>query len=232
MLKEKLFGLLFASLFVCAPVVAADCYDPASDEDICAWRDETTRSHCDKCKTFSSLRVCGCVTAECFKTPTGRLFNGLRNYGVLSNTAAVTTGNRVLWLANGSGSVLSSGISVNTSNGYITLPTSGLFLVQYTARFNKVANQNQSVGTVRLQQSTTVGGAPANITAPAIISTTVTDTASAIVDQTQVTGFALIAVTSSANNVIALGVTLANGMSIPLATSPDANAQLTILQLN
>jgi len=205
----------------------------------------------NKCKTFRNLVVCnaltagtltvgtlnvtnnetvgGSVTASSFITPAGPLFPGLRNYAVLTNTAAVTSGSNVLWSATPA-SNLSSGIT--NTGGSITLPTTGIFLVQYTVRFTVTPFTGTETATAQLQQ--TVAGTPTNISQAAITNNVATDGISDAVPSSQriVTGSAIITTTSSANNTLNLLITFDGNDSLPIAIAPDANAQMIILQLN
>ncbi|GEM_PF-2050657 len=195
-----------------------------------------------KCKTLKNVLVCnnlnvggneniaGSITASSFITPSG-LLNGISNFAVFSNQTAITTGDIVLW-ASTPASSLSSGISFNASTGQITLPTSGLFLVQYSIKFNSTPFDGSSSVVAQLQQ--TLAGVPTNITQAAITSNTAVDmlTDSGPEFQRMITGYALLNVTSTNNNVIDLVVTLGTNATIPAATGTDANAQLVVLQLN
>lgn len=152
----------------------------------------------------------------------------LRDYAVLSNQVAVTDGTNVTWapLPN----AISSGISVD-SLGRITLPT-GLYLVEYTVRLSRTPVSDTSTVVTQLQQ--TVGGIPTNIAQAAVTSNTAIDgvTNSEPASQTQITGYAIIEVTSSTNNIINLAVDITGSqLSIPAASGVDANAQMFILQL-
>lgn len=162
---------------------------------------------------------------------------GIRNYAVLANQSAVTTGEIIPWTS----STISAGavppaasagdpISVDVL-GNITLPI-GVFLVEYTVRINKTPFDGTSTAVAQLQQ--TVSGVPTNIAQPAITTNTSIDgiTAGVPESQTQITGVAIITVTSTSNNVIDLLVTLSGGDTIPAATGTDANAELVIIQLN
>lgn len=216
--------LVSVSMLLCSQLLASEVNN-VMDED----EDATRRAKCGK---FSSLIVCNSVTANSFVTPSGPLFNGLRNYAVLSNQATIPSGDNALWAATPAGNI-SAGISVNNLTGAITLPESGIFLVQYSVRFTYDPNDTViSVASAHLQQ--TVAGAPTNITQPAITSTTATEVVATegTDSEVEVTGYALITTTSALNNVINLVVTYTNNFSLLTATLIDANAQMTILQLN
>lgn len=155
----------------------------------------------------------------------------LANFAVLSNQVAVVTGTNIPWSP--LPDTISSGIVVDSTTGSITLPPfPGLFLVEYTVRITKTPFTGTAIATVQLQQ--TVFGIPTDIPQAAITSNTSVDRVTDVVPQsdTQITGFALIAVTSSVNNVINLLVTITGGnITIPATSGTDANAQMTILQL-
>lgn len=175
------------------------------------------------------LVVAGSVTANNYLTPAGPLsFYGIRNYAVLSNDAAVGSGQNILWAATPATN-FSAGIT-NVA-GSIILPV-GIFLVQYSVRFTVTPFAGSSTGTAQLQQ--TVAGVPTNITQPAIINNAEID---GITDgfpssERLVTGYAFIMVTSAANNALNMVITVGTNITLPLATAPDANSQMVILQLN
>jgi len=196
-----------------------------------------------KCKTFNSVNICnylnvggnltvggtgtfgGAVTASSFSTPTmGLLFNGLRNWAVFSNQEAVGNGGTVLFAD--ASSANTAGIT-NTA-GSITLPVGGIFLVMYTVRFSIAAATASGLALAQLQQ--TVGGTPTDISFAVI--NTFDETAAGTAISSQVSGYALITTTSTSNNVINLIIGLDTGFTLPLATGTDANAQITILQMN
>ena len=217
MFTTKTALLLSINLLLCSSIFASDVQD-----------DEATRG---KCKKFNSLTVCNSVTAKSFITPEGPLFNGLRNWAVFTNQAAVTTGNNVFWAATPAANI-SSGITFDNTTGAITLPTSGIFLVQYSVQFDKTPFNGSSVGIAQLQQ--TVAGTPTDLTQATIQGIGATDTATAVtpVSSEEVTGYALITTTSTLNNVINLVISFSGGITFPFSTSDVANAQMTILQLN
>lgn len=238
MLKKILITSLFASM----SLQAAEVID---DDDA-----ETKGS---KCKTLQNLNICnklavggnetilGSITANSFTNPMGKLFSGFRNYAVLSNQAAVsqsTSGNTILWNSTTNNN-LSSEISVNSTTGLITLPTSGTFFIEYSVRYNRLpplptGSPNTDTFVAQLQQ--TVAGVPTNITQPAITSSSYTDNVYADLGvplfQPQITGYALITVSSAANNAIDLVVTFSGNDTMPAAIGTDANAEMVILQLN
>lgn len=153
---------------------------------------------------------------------------GVYNFALFTNQAAVTTGENIPW----------SDSNVNNSQdiivdvaGNVTLPRTGVFLVQYTVRINKTPFNGTSSAVVQLQQ--TVDDVATNITQSAITTNLAVDelTASVPESQTQITGFALIDTHGRHNNVINLNVTLGTNLTIPAATGTDANAELLILQL-
>lgn len=155
----------------------------------------------------------------------------LCNYAVLSNQAAVTDDSNVLWLENNPDNIFTSGISVDTSTGNITLPRHGVFLVTYTVRITRTPFDGTSVATAQLQQ--TSGGIPTNISQPAVTNYTQIDGVTNTVPQTdsQIVGFAIITTDGSLNNVINLRVFLDTNLTVPSTSGTDANAQLTIVQL-
>lgn len=240
MFKKNLYLVLLSAALI-VPVAAVEMMemvgmDLPEDMEI---TDAEVRS-C-KCKKFRCINVCGganiggnltvggSVTANSFITPSGLLFNGLRNYAVLSNQAALTVDDTdtVLWAAT-TENRLSSGITVDNITGDITLPTTGIFLVQYSVRLNRTPFNGDSNVTVQLLQA----GLASQV---AITQNNSADgvTQAEPASQTEVTGYALVIVTSSLNNTIRLDVTLpAGGATVPAATLNDANAQMTILQLN
>lgn len=202
-----------------------------------------------KCKTINNVNVCnnlyvggneavtGSVTANSFINSLGPLLDGVSNYAVLANQASIATGNTVLWAATPA-SNLSSGISFDATNGQITLPT-GLFLVQYTVRFDSTPYSptfgtiTETTVTAQLQQ--TVAGVPTNISQSSIKNNTAADNVESSEPQSQraISGYALVNVTSSLNNIINLVVTMSNGSAfIPTTVGSDANAQMVIIQLN
>jgi hypothetical protein len=185
--------------------------------------DEATRG---KCKKFNSLTVCNSVTAKSFITPEGPLFNGLRNWAVLANQAEVLDGANVFWAATPAANI-SSGITVNNTTGDITLPTSGIFLVQYSVRFTATPDDSADGAGAQLRQ----GGVA--VSQATINNTSISYSGTDLTVTPELTGYALITTTSSANNVINLLIGfLTSNITLPAAVGPDANAQMTILQLN
>lgn len=201
------------------------------------------------CKTFRNVNVCnnlsvggnetvtGSITANSFINSLGAVVNGFRTYALLTNQAEIaesTAGNPVLWDATYSGN-LSPAISVDTTSGLITLPT-GTFFVEYSVRLDRFPPYlypGTSLAKVQLQQ--TSGGILADITQPAVVNNAFADVGDELpvpVSERQVTGYALITVTSASNNVLDLVVTVTQNATIPAATGTDANAQMVILQLN
>lgn len=215
MFTKRALAFLSINLLLCSFIIASDMQD-----------DEATRS---KCKKFNSLTVCNSVTANSFVTPSGPLFNGLRNWAVFTNQAEVLDGANILWAATPAANI-SSGITFDNTTGAITLPTSGIFLVQYSVNFGKTASDITDVGIAQLQQ--TVAGAPTNVSQATINSAFVTDPGETLAISEEITGYALITTTSTLNNVINLQITLTANMELGTATGSDANAQMIILQLN
>lgn len=152
-------------------------------------------------------------------------------YALLSNQPAVLSGNNILWTNTG-GNTLRH-IQLDT-NGNIHLPHHhGVYLVQYTVRINKSPYNGTSTATVQLQQ--TVADVPADISQPAVIENIAVDTVTsgAPSSQTQITGYAIVHVTSSHNNVLSLLVNFTgSNMSLPATSGNDANAQISILQIH
>lgn len=227
-------------LLLCALTAAYAPVAKAEDADV--------KGKCKKCCNCASLNVSGggsiagalsvgsltssgaitagsTVSATSFVTPSGALFNGLRSYAVFSNQSDVLTGETVPFAATPAFS--NSGIT-NTA-GNITLPVSGVFLVMYTVRFGIAAGAN-GVGVAQLQQGN--GTTFTAITQPAVTDTL--DTLPAGTDITsQVSGYAIVTTTSTTNNQINLLLSFSTDFSVSPATAPvDANAQITILQLN
>lgn len=181
------------------------------------------------CNLTASCIQSNNIIANSFATPAGP-FVGIGNYGVLTNQATVVSGNNILWAATPAGN-LSAGIVVNTSTGNITLPTTGLFLVEYTVRFTRAPYEGTSTAIAQLQQ--TIAGTPTNITQSAITQNVAVDGLTFAIPQSNplVTGWALIRVTSTANNVINLQLSYGGNDTFPVASGVDANAQMMILQL-
>ena len=203
------------------------------------------------CKKFKNLNVCnalnvggnetvtGSVTAASFATPLGTLVSGFRNYAVLTNQAAIAesvSGETVLWGATAAGD-LSADISVDTSTGAITLPTSGTFFIEYSVRLDRYppnGDPGTSLAIAQLQQ--TIAGTSTDISQPAITNNLdvdeITSGQTVPASERQITGYALIQVTSAANKVLDLVVTVTNNASVPATSGTDANAQMLILQIN
>lgn len=228
-------------LLLCALTAAYAPVAKAEDVDV--------KGKCKKCCNCASLNVSGggtiagalsvgsltssgaitagsTVSATSFVTPSGALFNGLRNYAVFSNQAPVLNGTEVPF---DEPSTFNSSAITDNGSGNITLPVGGIFLVMYTVRV-AVAASSTGTATVQLQQGN--GTTFAAITQPAVINTTDTLPAATAI-QVQVSGYALVATTSTSNNQINLEVSLSSGgLTVPAVGGTDANAQLTILQLN
>jgi len=230
MFKKNLFLILVSAVLLNSPILAMEMLDMQDMQDMpedMKMTDADVRS-C-KCKKFKCINVCGTAYANSFVTPSGALFNGLRNWAVLANQIQILSTKLIPWDATSAGN-LSSGITVN-STGTITLPTSGIFLVQYTVRLNIDTSLDQdSQASIDLLQA----GKIINQAAIQNNTTIITTAESNNIFQTQITGYGLVTVTSAANNTISLGATFNNGYTIPGITLPsnDANAQMTILQLN
>ncbi len=152
-------------------------------------------------------------------------------YAVFSNQAAIVSGNNVLFSPLTLDSS-SAGISIDSA-GNITLPARrGVYLVQYTVRVDEAPFTGTSTVTLQLQQ--TISGVATNILQPAVTSTFTNDltTSTTPAQQTQLTGYAVIHVTGSSDNVINLTATITGGgVVIPSTTGLDANAQILIQQI-
>lgn len=172
--------------------------------------------------------VSGLVTAGSFATPAGPLVSGISNYAVLLNSFFVTSGDYALWGDTPAGNI-SAGITLDPTTGYVTLPT-GLFLVQYTAKFYLPPSTFGS-GYAILAQGP-AGGPLVLLDAPPVAIMGISgDTDDSNSSEPLVTGDALILVTSAANNTIGLNIQSYNGM-ILAGQEGDENAELVILQLN
>jgi hypothetical protein len=226
-------------LLLCALTAA---YAPMAVADDVA----DVKGKCKKCCNCASLNVTGnsslggslsvagaitaggSVTANSFITPSGALFNGLRNYAVLSNGSLITAGSTdalVPW-----STTLPASVSAGITNaaGVITLPTGGIFLVMYTVR---VAIAAGAAGSAAAQLQQTTASVFGNIAQSAIVFNDDTLAAGTDID-TQISGYAIITTTAATNNQLQLLVSLTADFSVPATSNPDANAQLTILQLN
>lgn len=155
--------------------------------------------------------------------------NGLNYYAAFANQAAVTTGSNVLFAG---ANELNSTHIMAEENGSICIQRPGVYFVQYTVRFSKTSFNGTSTAVAQLQQ--TVDGVPTNITQAAVTSNSAVDAATAgtPASQTQVTGFALVNVTSKANNDLNLAVTFDNGFTLPATTGSDANAEIVLFKIN
>ncbi len=216
MFTTKTALLLSINLLLCSSIFASEMQE-----------DDATRG---KCKKFNSLTVCNSVTANSFITPSGPLFNGLRNWAVLTNQAAVNNTDNVLWAATPDANI-SSGITRNV-DGTITLPTSGIFLVFYSVQFqfNGTTDPgNDASGTAALQQGST------DLNQVTIDTATINNNgaSNALLISLEVTGYALISTASPSSNTINLNISLGGPVTLPdLTAGTSANAQMVILQLN
>jgi hypothetical protein len=106
----------------------------------------------------------------------------------------------------------------------------GQQLRQYTARITVtgIVLAGTSAIVELLQGST--GSGFNNIGQPAVILHSEVLSAG-LVTQSQITGYAIVTTTSTANNQIELEALLSTNYTIPTAGAPDANANMTILQL-
>jgi len=162
-------------------------------------------------------------------TPSNTPAGGIRNYAVLSNQAAVTDGEKIVWSS--SSNVATPHVVLHDS-GDISLLIPGEYLVQYTVRLTKTPFSGTATVVTQLQQ--TVSGVSSNISQSAVTTNSAIDgiTDSGPSSQTQITGFAVISTTSSLDNTINLTVAITGeNLTIPVTTDLDANAQLMILQL-
>ena len=148
-------------------------------------------------------------------------------YAVLSNQAGATTGTAAIDFAATPAGNLSTGMTL--TGGILTLPL-GTYIVEYSVRLTHSPEAGTFVAIAQLQQ----GGA--DITQPAISTLTLVDTVTAVTPDTesQITGFALIQVTSTSNNTLNLNLTIPAGSNIALiaATGTDANAQMTVFSVS
>jgi len=170
------------------------------------------------------------VQAQCWNKLSDLSIKHRYHYAVLSNQLEVLNCQNILW--NFVDQSIPEDIYVDEC-GYIILPYSGNFLVQYTVRINKSPNDGSATARVQLQQ--TFEGEPSNIDAPAITHNISVDTVDAAVpgSQFQITGYALIRTTSCEDNVINLKVHLSDeSLTIPATSCHDANAQISIVQLH
>lgn len=167
------------------------------------------------------------VIAGNFATPSGPLVTGIGNYGVFLNSLGVDSGNFVLW-GDTPASNVSSGITFDSTTGYITLPSTGIFLVQYSVRFF-LPFDSDGTGVASLYQGP-AGGPLVQIMPPPSIMTIGGNTDDGNQSQPLLTGTALVIVTSAANNTIGLNIQLFNGMGL-LGAQGDLNAELVVLQL-
>lgn len=233
MFKKNLFLLILAVVLFNIPMSAMEVAQEMQNRPEEMQMSEADVKSCKKCKVIKKcLNVCGAVTASSFITPSGALFNGLRNYAVLSNQSVLVTGQTVPFAATTAGN-FSTGIT--NAAGLITLPATGVFLVQYSVRVSLDATDATAleVATAQLQQGTALVQAPIGRAAITSNTTSIGTIETNNIFQTQISGYALVTATSAANNVISLVVTFDDGYSIPPATAgTDANAQMTILQLN
>ena len=166
---------------------------------------------------------------------------GLRRYAVFTNQQAVgdttvtESTNNIPW---DGGNLLNSPQIVVGSNGNITIQKPGIYYVQYTVRVDQDLTPPGSLpltSTATAQLMQTVNGSPMAIPQHAVIknsSEVSTDFTEDATFETQITGWALIRVLSSSNNVISLAITLTGNSSIPQASGDDANAEIVFLQVN
>lgn len=167
------------------------------------------------------------VIADNFLTPSGPLVTGINNYAVFLNSVGVDSGDFILWPDTPASNV-SSGITLDSNTGFITLPSPGIFLVAYSVKFN-LQSSTAGTGMASLYQGPAAGPLVQITPAPSIMGIFgVTDDAN--LTQPLLTGYALITVTSAANNTIGLNIQLFNGMGF-FGEQGDLNAELVVLQL-
>lgn len=180
------------------------------------------------CSVSASCIQSNTVVASNFATPAGPLVTGIGNYAVFLNSFGVNSGDFVLW-GDTPASNISSGITLDTNTGYITLPTPGIFLVMYSVRFSLQADTSSGTGFAQVYQGPAAGPLAVISPAPSILSISgTTDAANS--SQPLLTGYALISVTSPANNTIGLNIQLFNGIGL-FGAQGDLNAELVVLQL-
>jgi hypothetical protein len=231
---KKNFLLLCALTAVYAPVaIAEECF---RDDEIV---DVTKGKKCCKCCSLTvtrnasiggNLTVGGSVTAASFILASGdTLFNGLRNWAVFSNTSTQAGGTSAIIPFGGTPLFNNKGIT--NAAGVITLPNPGIFLVLYTVKI-EWAEDDTETAFATLQQTVTGAGSQVDIGQPAIISSTQTTVVGEVL-QTQITGWAIVTTTSTANNQIDLFLNTPTGTSLPAPViTGDANAEIAIIQLN
>lgn len=213
MFTKKALAFLSINALLCAYSFAAECDD------------EATRKL--KCESFNSLTVCNSVTAGSFLTPFGPLFNGLRNYALFVNTTTtLVSGSNVSWGAS-SADQQSSGISVNTTTGNITLPIGGTFLVIYFAQFDLPFDGTLNTGNATLRQSSI-----AVTHQRALTSLHYTGGANGGSMRQTASGLEIVKTTSSSDNTLSLQITFDGNATFPAALGDSANALMAILQLN
>lgn len=167
------------------------------------------------------------VIAGNFLTPSGPLVTGIGNYGVFLNSIGVNSGDFILWGDTPMGN-LSPGVTFDSNTGFITLPSPGIFLIQYIVRFS-LPFSSDGTGVASLFQGP-AGGPLFQIVPPPSIMTISGNTDASNQSQPLLTGVALVAVTSAANNTIGLNIQLFNGMAL-FGAQGDENAELIVLQL-
>jgi hypothetical protein len=178
------------------------------------------------CGISASCIQSNTVVADNFATPAGPLVTGIGNYAVFLNSFGVNSGDYVLW-ADTPASNISSGISLDPVTGFITLPT-GIFLIQYSVRFF-MPFSSDGTGVASVFQGPAAGPL-VQITPPPSIMTIGGNTDDANQSQPLLTGYALVGVTSAANNTIGLNIQLFGGMAL-FGAQGDLNAELVVLQL-
>jgi hypothetical protein len=233
MFKKNLF-LFCALTSVCAPIAA----DSSHEEDTVDIAKGKKCCHCcsltvtNDTSIGGNLKVGGSITANSIILPSGdALFNGLRNYAVFSNRTPQAA-NTDLVIPFGATPLFANSTAITNSGVAITLPTTGLFLVMYTVRVQFAANEN-FVGAAAFLQQTADGGVTFTPILQPAVESSQQNTAIGEVPQVQISGYAIVVTTSALNNQINVFLELGpNVMLVQSFGTTDANAQITILQLN
>lgn len=178
------------------------------------------------CGVSASCIQSNTVIANNFATPEGPLVTGIGNYAVFLNSSGVDSGDYILW-ADTPEANISSGITFDSATGFITLPV-GIFLIQYSVRFF-LPFSSAGTGIASLYQGPAAGPL-VQITPPPSIMTIGGNTDDVNQSQPLLTGYALVAVTSAANNTIGLNILTLNGMAL-FGAQGDLNAELVVLQI-
>jgi hypothetical protein len=202
-----------------------------------------------KCKQYPNLRVCNLLTAGALSVSgnatiggslavSGALtvggtsvLTGLRSYGQAYATAVqVATGNVVF----AGGSNLNSGITVAGTN--ITLANAGIYYVRYSALFSLTTAliENTTTGDI-IAFALSSGSVPAAGTGGYLnfVEFSAPVTSNLPTGTTLELSGGLFIITTAANSILTMGVTLGAGTGIPVATAaPEANVTIEIIQVN